>query len=1602
MFFSTQPIRETINNKNKNSESSKKREIKTLSFDELARFDAQAEPKLKRKAQSSRSKSKRRPGKNIRNQFLDYQIIHVAGDGDCGFTSLGISRKDAAERLLSNLERITALVGPLVSELLLTEHFHTYLSHNGISVPTIEDGSCAQETPAVVKAAIVFDLVLMQANNGWAHPCVLQAIAEVQGFRLKIWRLGATKQLIPHRGPEYDFSDYCPAGWQRGQQVTEIVYRNNNHFDRIERTTRPLLQSIEESVPINKCSVTSQLIFFLIQLSKRIDYCLALDVIYRSTDWQEGQDDYQHKKISKFKVSKQWLEVYAEYGVTHVNIDRLPRIGQYDCLLSIAKKLFSRLTQVKRTQAASILSRLNESSPCYRTLNKLYQQQYSTCEEEILTAGAIIAPTGYGKTYTYLFTLLSSLNNQKTQAVVLVPNQNLLIQTKNALIEHFNFPEHKIAIIQGRKSTIEQHQQVVLTTYQSFATSWFNKKIDVNKVGIVIGDEAHNSLSEKRTDSLEAFKKSALYFGLTATPNTLSSRLESKLPVLFKRDLMIAINEAALCPLIAIQVRPKCSGLVGEQASSSREQPIEALLDLKQNDLFALIADIYINQLSPVNGQPYHGQQALIFCRTQKQADEVADYLTKTLKPHFDTIPCLRDKGVAYSIHSETKNSQELIDAHINNQYIFAVTVNKLREGYDNHTASLCFNLSGTCSEKNYLQGVGRVARRNPKDLGKIAVVFDFIYTLKHLQLISIPQVYGTWAAGVGAELKEAVKANLTRIQQGRQFEIDNLVPYELAAEDEVYAYDEQGEKVLVTEMMQQQYFNEQILPNQQAINELSTWLDNQIVQLKEQMNQVSREGVLQHSSMLQKNMLNSFEKLSKSLKRLTAVSTEEGIDNEFVNPEIKEKENSLQLAWLEKSFLSILNNLNHLDKPNQKAKAKEKRKYQSTARNGRKVFYTDIPTLLALIRSKAERKIKLILKGKKLALDRVVTKQFIGDQEDLEKVLAKCGDSCVDKLQELLQLSLTHEIEPSLLEHLFTSINDLISSSLNQKLSPFNINRILVSILSCAYPEGKKLKWIRLLLILTDDKEMRSLIYSSMYYLDIMEIPAGFADEMCESGCQLQKWSWKLGIMPLLHCWEKVKKHGDPQECYQFLVEFLFSYRHDFDSRAMNLISDVLVYVNPNDITSNQDIIMKFLRIGLTDELFIKLLREFDLSFLIDVFRSKSHNKYPMVLELYCNEAEITYITKLARSLLRVISERVANLSLNKSIVNLMGAFNLIYRKRKDLILADVASQNYIFQMRQLFSVNRIYPHLYRRTSDFSLFYKNLGFAIDEYCDPSKSFFHNLKGYITCCSNFQNTTEIKNYLLELMPQVDFLKYSKELALLLLAEGSLGHKKFADITKALSKVIDTQILTQELNELYLLDKLDFKRNRRSLYRFKFLITNGLLISLDSRFDISQLTDSVRDFLTRCHFDNTKPFSLSAAQLSECNTSIKKDYTRPDVPPTQSKYQWSTVTNNSLLNASVNECDEANKASAQAAGSAPMPGKFNPPCTTMEDDLHQFTATDSSCFFKPSPTLQSDDAFGGNEYKEWYATWTEFFSDEEYKMSLNLSDDEPQSFWNCQG
>lgn len=205
-------------------------------------------------SKSSSSKSPNSPSiQEAVNQFAPqgqgYLRHLVASDGDCGYTSFGITREYAASLLQEEIDSISNIIKvPTRGALLIEDFYNRLLKKKIVTVPyanifnndqLLEEYSINLQ---IQRAYIQYDVKDKKIDSGYSHPAALQALAHIRNVEIHMWRLGERGVLVPHNTLEGNYAVYIPENIERR---VDILFVNNNHFELLD------LSSYENNIPEN-------------------------------------------------------------------------------------------------------------------------------------------------------------------------------------------------------------------------------------------------------------------------------------------------------------------------------------------------------------------------------------------------------------------------------------------------------------------------------------------------------------------------------------------------------------------------------------------------------------------------------------------------------------------------------------------------------------------------------------------------------------------------------------------------------------------------------------------------------------------------------------------------------------------------------------------------------------------------------------------------------------------------------------------------------------------------------------------------------------------------------------------------------------------------------------------------------------------------------------------------------------------------------------------------------------------------------------------------------------------------------------------------------
>jgi len=363
--------------------------------------------------------------------------------------------------------------------------------------------------------------------------------------------------------------------------------------------------------------------------------------------------------------------------------------------------------------------------------------------------GRISVPTGVGK--TVLFTEL--LKATGLRALVVTPSQILVEQTAKAFGKFGGDEDISVGKVYADEKAGDT--DITITTYNSFVQhteAGDSPYIRPENYDVIILDEAHHALSDKRQAALKKYAGTAI-IGLTATDKfstkkQLSDLLPHEIHNMHTRE---AIESGLIAPYSVVVV---------ETETDMSSVKISTTNEYDQEDLQKVINSEARNQVAVEIYIKYFADKKVVFsCGGVQHAKDMAKLLQE----------CGVAAEAIYGDMPKTRR-RDLIEAFADQNPDTGVMVlcndKLLAEGFDEVSLAACFNLAPTLSKVRSQQRSGRALRLNPNDPAKHALILEFVDRnyRKPPVLFADPDVAGS--ANIGGTI------DLSRFEQTFKFNI--------------------------------------------------------------------------------------------------------------------------------------------------------------------------------------------------------------------------------------------------------------------------------------------------------------------------------------------------------------------------------------------------------------------------------------------------------------------------------------------------------------------------------------------------------------------------------------------------------------------------------------------------------------------------------------------------------------------------------------------------------------------------------------------------------------------------------------------------------------
>jgi len=356
-----------------------------------------------------------------------------------------------------------------------------------------------------------------------------------------------------------------------------------------------------------------------------------------------------------------------------------------------------------------------------------YQTEALTAWQEAGRRGVLELPTGSGKTVIGI----GAVETLDTPTLVVVPTIDLLDQWYEELTTEFDCPVGRLG---GGTQTVEA---LTVSTYDS---AYLRADELGDQFGLAVFDEVHHLGGEGYRDIARLLAAPAR-LGLTAT---------------FERPDGAHERVAELVGGVAFRLDP--AELAGEYLAAYDIKQIEVSLTADERERYERDQGTFTDYLAQSNielrsGSDYQelvkrsgtdpqAREALLakqrarelMMNAERKVEKLAEILDRhradriiVFTAHTDLVYRLSERFLIPALTHETGASErkQMLELFRDGEYTRIVTANVLDEGVDVPAANVAVVLSGSGSEREFTQRLGRILRPTPDD--RSATLYELV-----------------------------------------------------------------------------------------------------------------------------------------------------------------------------------------------------------------------------------------------------------------------------------------------------------------------------------------------------------------------------------------------------------------------------------------------------------------------------------------------------------------------------------------------------------------------------------------------------------------------------------------------------------------------------------------------------------------------------------------------------------------------------------------------------------------------------------------------------------------------------------------------------------
>jgi superfamily II DNA or RNA helicase len=358
---------------------------------------------------------------------------------------------------------------------------------------------------------------------------------------------------------------------------------------------------------------------------------------------------------------------------------------------------------------------------------RAYQETALDAWHEADDRGVLELPTGAGKTVIGI----KAIERLGVPALVVVPTIDLLDQWQRELETEFDCPV-------GRFGGGEQRQEAI--TISTYDSAYLRADEVGDGFGLVVFDEVHHLGGEGYREIARLLAAPAR-LGLTATFERPDGAHEVVAELVGPLVHRVAIDDLAGEHLADYDIKRIEVDLTGEErAEYERHQ--ETFTDYLASSNIELRSGSDYQELVKRSGTDPRAREALlakqrareVMMNAQHKVDELATILDRhrddrviVFTAFTDLVYRLSERFLIPAITHETSASErrDILGRFRSGEYSRIVTANVLDEGVDVPDANVAVVLSGSGSEREFTQRLGRILR--PKADGGRALLYEVV-----------------------------------------------------------------------------------------------------------------------------------------------------------------------------------------------------------------------------------------------------------------------------------------------------------------------------------------------------------------------------------------------------------------------------------------------------------------------------------------------------------------------------------------------------------------------------------------------------------------------------------------------------------------------------------------------------------------------------------------------------------------------------------------------------------------------------------------------------------------------------------------------------------